>query len=60
VEAIDTTGTNGSDVLGNAWFAIKKDSIYYPDYDLRCKYVLRGDTIQIMQEERYVECLVIR
>jgi len=53
-------GAYGIDELGNAYFAIDKDSIYYPDSDSRYKYVLNGDTIQIIQEEGRIENIVIR
>lgn len=53
-------GAYGIDELGNAWLAIEEDSIYYPDSDLRYKYILKGDTIQIMKEEGSVENIVIK
>lgn len=53
-------GAYGMDEPGNAVFAIDESSIYYPDSDVRYQYELKGDTIQVIQDEGSMEITIIK
>jgi len=61
--SIDTSyldGAWGSDENANANFGFFNDSIFYPDSNLWCRYFVYQDTLNIIQENGYIEKIYIK
>jgi hypothetical protein len=53
-------GAWGNNENENANFGFYTDSIYYPDPNLWCKYFVYQDTLNIIQEDGYIEKIYIK
>ncbi len=52
-------GAWGKDDIGNAEFSFYKDSLYYPDPNIWCKYKIISDTIFIERDNNWTEKILI-
>ncbi len=52
-------GAWGEDDIGNAEFAFYKDSLYYPDPNIWCRYKIVNDTILLQGNDGWIEKILI-